>query len=399
MGNLMEAFYKSAYQKTLQTEILTHSGSDGLHHYTFADTIFYPEGGGQASDLGTINGVTVLDVQKKEGLVWHYLPQPIENPVEMILNWDNRYENMRQHTAQHLLSSLLKKNHDANTISVHLGEDYTAIEIDISELQDDDATALVSAASEVIRKAVPVESFWINKEELPHYDIRRDIKTDAESIRLVQIRDIDLIGCGGTHVATTSEIGLIIYLGKEKIKEGLRLKFKSGLKAEQYLLTTIANNHKISTLLSVEHDATAGAVAELLEKQKQLYWEKQQLTSKLIKTKIPSARPQERYPVVGLTYGDMKQLQKFAGEWIERWPGNMIALQSKDEKINIIIKSNSGDAKTCLQIIQANFSIRGGGTPEQVQGSFHFKEGKTPELEHLRQQISDLLNAETNLQQ
>ncbi|MFW5828018.1 MAG: alanyl-tRNA editing protein, partial [Alkalispirochaeta sp.] len=172
---------------------------------TLAETLFYPEGGGQPADIGSLGGAKVVDVQKDDtGTIHHYLASPpdtalqpgdrITGTVDMAHRWDY----MQQHTGQHVLSAALAQVAEAPTVSVHQGSELTTIEVDQESLSESVLEAVEDRANKIVRADLPVRGFWIDHTELPNYALRRPTSRTGK-IRLVEIDGVDLVACGGVH--------------------------------------------------------------------------------------------------------------------------------------------------------------------------------------------------------
>jgi len=210
-------------------------------------TIFHPEGGGQPSDRGVIKGEGFrIEIEKVEGKdkIWHEgklrgrVPEKGEE-VELELDWEWRYENMRQHTGQHILSAILKRMYNSDTTGFQIFPDYNKIEINFDgELTWEHILAAELEANEVVWAGIPVEIK--EYEELPEEissALRKALpKKVSEKIRIVKIGDVDLIPCGGTHVKSTREVGFIKVLNfYRKTRNIWRIEFACGYRALIYL--------------------------------------------------------------------------------------------------------------------------------------------------------------------
>ena len=211
--------------------------TEGKHRAVILDrTAFYPEGGGQPADRGELNGVAVVDVQKKGGEIRHYLERPLaESPAEGTvvrgkIDWARRFEYMQQHTGQHIISASLIESAGYPTISAYLGEHYTAVEIDSETIQDGEIEAAEALANQQVTRNLPVKISWISPEEAERYSLRKP-PPDVERLRIVQVEGVDAAACAGIHVASTGEVGLIKYDGLEKIRGRLRLHWLIGERA------------------------------------------------------------------------------------------------------------------------------------------------------------------------
>ncbi len=229
----IRTYYGKPYLAEIYTKALEIQPRESGYFVLPEATVFYPGGGGQQADCGTVNGSTVLKLVNEDGRLWHVLENklPAEGGSELHLaiDWKFRYANMQQHTAQHLLSALLDRQGLATT-SVHLGSDYLMIELDRVIADEQVIDRVTAAANQAVGEAGPVSDRWLSPEEMKQIQLRREAGT-FDAYRLVEIEGYDLIACGGTHVQKTSEIGLILYLDQEKIRGHSRLRFLSGAAA------------------------------------------------------------------------------------------------------------------------------------------------------------------------
>lgn len=198
-------------------------------------TAFYPEGGGQPSDLGSIGGARVTDVKKRDAEVLHYLEPPLDGIEEGVvlgcrIDWRRRFDYMQQHSGQHLLSAVLYRDFGYQTVSVHQGSDDTAIEIEAAALKESEILQIEERVLELIGENRPIRSFWVGEDELSSYDLRREPKVSGR-IRIVEVEGYDAVACGGVHTAGTGEVRLVRHAGTEKIRGRIRLHWKIGARA------------------------------------------------------------------------------------------------------------------------------------------------------------------------
>jgi alanyl-tRNA synthetase len=202
-------------------------------------TLFYPEGGGQPADHGTLGGIPVIDVQKSpDGRIRHVLAAPLQIEPDGIgtvvlpgmIDWERRWDYMQQHTGQHLLSGALTRVAAAPTVSVHQGADLTTIEVDVASLDDATLARVEDEANSAIRDDRQVRGFWVTDAELEGYRLRRPTSRTG-AIRLVEIVDYDLVACGGVHLPRTGMLNLVHLTAVERIRGRLRLAFTIGDRA------------------------------------------------------------------------------------------------------------------------------------------------------------------------
>ncbi|MFP4178737.1 MAG: alanyl-tRNA editing protein, partial [Spirochaetaceae bacterium] len=230
-------------------------------------TAFYPEGGGQPADLGTIGGVEVKDVKKAEGRILHYLSFPIEELEERFkegeevscrIDWKRRYDFMQQHTGQHLLSAVMYRDFGYHTVSIHQGSESTSIEIEADSLEEHKILQIEERVLQLISENRPVKAFWIDEKEAPSYDLRREPKVSG-TLRIVSVEGYDAVACGGVHTATTGEVRLVRCEGTEKIRGRVRLHWKIGDRA-------VEDYRQKSSLVSELVDLFSSPQENLLER-------------------------------------------------------------------------------------------------------------------------------------
>ncbi|WP_460054820.1 alanyl-tRNA editing protein [Spirochaeta dissipatitropha] len=238
-----KVYYTDPYLTKLQTEVIDCRKAEGSDSWVIylAQTIFYPAGGGQPSDKGTINGKNVVDVRKdSEGGVLHVLESPGQpfckgDPVQLEIDWGWRFDYMQQHSGQHLISAVLKRTAGADTVSVAQSSEITTIEINKEILADSVLHELVSEVNRSIQRNLKISSQWLQHDEIDHSELRRP--TDRiGSVRLVRIENLDCVACAGIHAGSTGELAVIRLTGTERIRGRLRLSFRIGNRAVQEYL-------------------------------------------------------------------------------------------------------------------------------------------------------------------
>jgi alanyl-tRNA synthetase len=236
-------------------------------------TIFYPDGGGQPADCGTINGVPILDVREKDGEIFHMVSAKDAGKlevgkVELILDSRRRRDHTQLHTGQHLFSGILFLMTGAMTVSMHMGEETCTIDVDVPEIKDETLVAVEDAVADAIEENIPVNVHLCPPEDISSFrpKLRKPPPEGEEVIRVVEIGEYDIIACCGTHLKSTAEIGLLRIFGAEKHKGMTRITFLAG---RRLLLDSRAlrNNAVIaSRALSVPVNGIGNGVLDLAKK-------------------------------------------------------------------------------------------------------------------------------------
>ena len=246
------AFDHDPYLKAFDTRILRVDQEEGIPFAVLEDTILYPEGGGQPADRGFLGPVQVLDVQKREGEIGHFVAAPVEpGAVRISLDWARRFDHMQQHTGQHLLTAVAQDRFGWATTAFHLGESRCDIELDVAAIPPEAADQLEEAVAEEIRASRAVTSRHVRAEDYSSLKVRsRGLPEGHQGdVRLVEIQGLDLNTCGGTHLRATAELETLKLLGTEPIRGGTRLFFLAGSRVRHRLGEHERRNAGLRTLL------------------------------------------------------------------------------------------------------------------------------------------------------
>jgi alanyl-tRNA synthetase len=234
-------------------------------------TIFYPEGGGQSSDRGTINGIPLLDVQEKNREILHLVSAAEAadlhmGPAELVLDRVRRWDLTVHHTAQHLLSGTILSLTGKPTVSMHLGEEVCTIDVDTQGFSEETCITVESAVALAIEADCPVIIHHCPPEAVEDFPLRKVPPQGEEVIRVVEIQGHDFSPCCGTHLSTTGQIGMLRILGAEKYKGMTRLTFIAGRRVLRDSRLLRKQGELISRMLKVPVAETGKGVLALVEK-------------------------------------------------------------------------------------------------------------------------------------
>ena len=367
-------YYQDPYLSRITCTVTDVSRSDKATEVRTDRTIFYPESGGQPGDRGKLGQYNVLDTRKADDgdSVLILEPEARINKgdvLELVLDWDHRYKFMVIHAAQHMLSGLLFTMFGIGTVAVHQGDEYLTIETDRSAIDGSIIDELVLAANERIR-----ENHEIIYHEMSHKDaealgLRRSIKVEGD-VRIVEIKDVDRIACGGIHVARTGEIGIIYCLGHEQIRGHVRLYFSCGRQAIESLIADSKVIRDLNRTFSCRTDEIMSKVAETLASLSEAKAEAGVAMRRLALTEVrdmtgadgicimecaPGADLQN-YAQAVLEFDDIAMLVTCHEGGRTKW---LIALKGRFEKI---------DFNSLIRPLLAEINAKGGGRSPVFQG-------------------------------
>jgi alanyl-tRNA synthetase len=239
-------YYTDSFLHEFEARVVTVSGVPGSVAVTLDRSAFYPTSGGQLFDTGWLEApdakgsarVRVKDVAKDEqtGHVLHFVEGDAPtlqagSVVRGMIDGERRLDHMQQHSGQHVLSAAFEKLYGFATVSFHMGEESCTIDLATDAVTAKQLEAVEKLANEVIAEDRPVEVRFATSDEARAMGVRKIPPAEGEKLRLIDVRDFDLNACGGTHVRSTGQIGSILLRKTEKVKQGVRVEFVSGLRA------------------------------------------------------------------------------------------------------------------------------------------------------------------------
>lgn len=314
-------FYTDVCCHTFQATVLDCQPRKKKGYEVILDkTAFYPEGGGQPGDRGTLGGVHVTDTQERGEDILHLTDAPLEvgTQVTGTLDWNWRFSLMQNHSGEHIVSGILHRRTGANNVGFHMGNDAIIIDFDV-ELPPELLQEVEQEANEVVWKNLPVQVTYPTPEELETLDYRSK-KALTGQVRIVTFPQTDTCACCGTHVVRTGEIGVIKILSVQKFKEGSRVEMLCGSRALTYLRDVFEQNHRISVALSAKPLKTADAVERLKADKEQTDYRLNGLEQTLFQQKAEALAgvgdvllfekpmaPGQRSEAVGGGHGDLRR--------------------------------------------------------------------------------------------
>ncbi|MFQ7012840.1 MAG: alanyl-tRNA editing protein [Faecalibacterium sp.] len=263
-------FEQNAYRREAVGHILAAEPDSrtGGGRIALDGTVFYPEGGGQPADRGTLTladgtVLTVTDVHEQAGVIWHMvtsLPAGAVPGAEaaQAIDWAWRFDKMQQHTGEHILSGILHSMFGAENVGFHIGSDAVRMDTNIP-VSAEGLKAAETAANRIIWENVPVSITYPTREELAALTYRSKKEIEGQ-VRIVTIPGADVCACCGTHTAFTGAVGQIKILAAENYKGGVRLSVVCGGRALEAAQAMRARQAEIGALLSAKASETANAV-------------------------------------------------------------------------------------------------------------------------------------------
>ena len=232
---------------------------------TLDATAFYPEGGGQPSDVGTLGTARVLDVRERGEEVIHLCDSALEagSTVEGSIDWERRFDFMQQHTGEHILSGLIHQNYGYHNVGFHMGKQAMEVDFD-GPIPPEELMELERKANEAIWRNLEVKHWYPEPEALKQVTYRSK-KELPWPVRIVQVPGYDSCACCGVHVARTGEVGIIKILSGVKFHQGIRLEMLCGRRAYEFLGAVYDQNRLVSQAFSAKVLQTGEAAQRMNE--------------------------------------------------------------------------------------------------------------------------------------
>lgn len=263
-------YYEDSHLETFSARVLSCEKVDKGYEVILDATAFYPEGGGQAADTGTLGSVPVLDTRERGETVVHLCGQPLEvgAQVEGNLDYEARFFRMQQHSGEHIVSGIINRRYGYHNVGFHMGSDIITIDFD-GVIPAEDLPSLEAEANRAVWQNLPVKCWYPSEEELPHvfYRTKRALPWP---VRIVEVPGFDSCACCGTHVQSTGEIGLIKLFSVMGFRGGTRMEMACGASALKLLNDAYEQNRQVSQAFSAKIGETGAAARRMNEVEAQL---------------------------------------------------------------------------------------------------------------------------------
>lgn len=359
-------FENDPYMKECSATVQSKKIINGATWISLDQTIFYPEGGGQPSDFGFIDGVPVVDVQLIDNELLHKVDGVVErNRVKLHIDYERRFDHMQQHTGQHLLSAVWLELFGINTLSFHLGKDVCTIDLNTNELDDEQIRQVELKVTQYIVENRPVENYVLPYEEVEYNKLAK-LKEKPAFVRFIEIEGIDTSACCGTHVTMLGELGLLKIVGWEKYKQNVRLSFICGLRAYSYFQEVFTAVNEVSKKLNISPALVTERFPNFFQGHQALKKNYQKLYEKEVHQEAINLINEATNNVVECsweekTLQEMKDLAKIIIEAGDK----VVIFHNTSQKTWIFASSTSQlfNVSICIQMLKESFGGKGGGNP------------------------------------
>ena len=392
----LKLYENNSLLKSCQAVVTACTESKGKYLIELDQTVFFPEGGGQLSDKGTISDAKVAHVAEKDGHILHECDKPLAvgSMVEAKLDWMVRLDRMQQHLGEHILSYAFWKLFKANNVGFHMNEDNVTIDLD-KEMTPEELLKAEHLTNEIIWDNRPVSVNYMDSTELEaHKNEMRKFNDKLTGIlRIVSVEGADICTCCGTHPPFTGMVGSVKIIRSDKHKNGCRVEFLCGRRA------LLDADKKNNILLSVAADFSAKP-EQVPERLGKLHKEVEELHEQLkaktlallergLEDKLAEAALRadgSKLLVMALT-GDGKESKLLMPRLMTLTNTVSVIFSVQSERISYVLvlgADTSGDCRTYIKIVNEIFVGRGGGKPDCAQGGAPYCDDWQDKLEQAK---------------
>lgn len=362
-------YYQDAYIKDFVAKVISVTPCDGGYDVVLDKTAFFPEEGGQSADTGFIGSSKVINVWEIDGAVHHLTTtDPVIGENHCIIDFDDRFEKMQCHTAEHILCGIIHRLYGFDNVGFHLGID--EVTFDVNGVLDRGQLDLVeNIANDAVFTNIKIETYFPDGTELKSIEYRSKLDI-TEGVRLVKIGDVDTCACCAPHVGYSGEIGLIKILDFMKHRGGTRIWMVAGKRTLKDYRVKYENIKNISARLCAPQNETDTVLGEYMKDAENARALLKQSRMRIAELEACQVEATDKSAVFYLQDFSISELIAFSNTASHKIGGMTVALSGVDGDYKYVISSSALDLKELSGDINNALSGRGGGRKEMIQGSF-----------------------------
>lgn len=379
IAKTVRLYDQDAYATKFEAEVLAceevEKKEKKVYQVWLDQTLFFPEEGGQSPDMGTIDGIKVLDVQIKDEVITHTLAAPLAvgTTVKGVVDWKHRFYNMQQHSGEHIFSGIVHNRFGYDNVGFHLSDSIVTMDFN-GVITAEDIEEIETEVNQAIIENIPVEVSYPTKEELKVLEYRSKIEIEGQ-VRIVTIPGYDVCACCAPHVRRTGEIGMLKVMNVQSYKGGVRISILCGFRA----LEAFRQKADIITELMAQFSTNQEALVENVTKLKNTNQTmKNQLASakqELMEYKVAAIPEDSENAILFESDLETPVVRNVVNGLVEKFTGICAVFVGNDESgYQFIIGSKNKDCRQIAAALREKLSARGGGSGKMIQGSIAAKQ-------------------------
>ncbi len=375
-------FYADAHMRKFTARVLSCEERGKLYAVTLDRTAFFPEGGGQGGDVGTLGGVGVTDTREENGEIVHFCASLLTIGAEVTgeIDWETRFARMQIHSAEHLVSGHAHSLWGCENIGFHMDEHGATIDFD-RELDAEQLAQLERLANEAVWQNLPINILWPTEKELAALPFRQK-KALAMPVRIVEVPGVDRCACCAPHVSFTGEIGHIRLKDRMRHRGGVRFTMLAGRAAYEDAALCAAETEALSRLFSAPQNALCAAAERVLGELEAEKYQRAAAERQYVEARLAALAPCEGNRLFFENGLSPAALRALAEGGKARCTGICAALCAEDGGYRYVMASETIDLRAAAKGINAALSGRGGGAPGMIQGSLRASREQVEEYFH-----------------
>ncbi|MDD8019869.1 MAG: alanine--tRNA ligase-related protein [Acidobacteriota bacterium] len=391
-------YFENSYLKEFRARAIGQEIRDGQSLIILDRTAFYPESGGQPYDLGSLNGVKVVRVEEEDGVVLHFLEGELAGEeVYGQIDWERRFDHMQQHSGQHILSQAFYQIIKGETLSFHLGQEESTVEIDLPSIKDETSYQVERLANQIVFSDLEIKTYFLPEEEISTIPLRKPPKKTGK-IRIVEVDGLDYSACGGTHCERSGQIGLIKIIKQEKIRGHLRFSFVCGFRALLEFEERRQWLQAAARLFSSEEKEVPASADRALSELRNLKKKQKKLEENLTIFEARDILAKSQSKVISGFFPDKSPdgIKFLALHLVHESEVIAVLACLAEDSFHLVIAATDSlkiDVRTVIPFLQAEIKLKGGGSPSLVQ----LISGEQDKAEKALQLAVDILKKQSGL--
>ena len=374
IAKTVRLYDQDAYATKFEAEVLAceevEKKEKKVYQVWLDQTLFFPEEGGQSPDMGTIDGIKVLDVQIKDEVITHTLAAPLAvgTMVKGVVERKHLLYNIQQHRGEHIFSGIVHNRFGYDNVGFHLSDSIVTMDFN-GVITAEDIEKIETEVNQAIIENIPVEVSYPTKEELKVLEYRSKIEIEGQ-VRIVTIPGYDVCACCAPHVRRTGEIGMLKVMNVQSYKGGVRISILCGFRA----LEAFRQKADIITELMAQFSTNQEALVENVTKLKNTNQTmKNQLASakqELMEYKVAAIPEDSENAILFESDLDTPVVRNVVNGLVEQFTGICAVFVGNDESgYQFIVGSKNKDCRAIAAALREKLSARGGGSDKMIQGS------------------------------
>ena len=372
--NTVRLYDRDAYARVFEATVIScqeiTKEDRRLYEVVLDQTLFFPEEGGQSPDKGVINDIQVTDVQINNEIITHYLESaiPAGSKVMGRIDWAHRFNNMQQHSGEHVFSGIVHKKFGYDNVGFHLSDQVVTMDFN-GVLTAEQVAEIEWEVNQDIAQNAEIVISYPSKDELASIKYRSKIDIEGQ-VRIVTVTGYDVCACCAPHVRRTGEIGGLKVMSLQNYKGGVRISILCGLRALEAFREKCSIVSDLTAFLTTGQENLVTAVKKLKASNQSLSSELSAAKQQLLNQKL-SDIPEDQANVIIFESGiDTKIVRNVVNGLVKKHSGICgLFVGSDSEGYSYVIGSSSQDCKILANTLREKLGAKGGGSPQMIQGS------------------------------